>query len=111
MPNGDDKNWVRVCLAIDGFRIQFGRWPTRVRLPPAYFENVVGHVLNPAGFALVSTLVEIMSDEDLTENVAIIAEDGERSQFRYGEDSNSAEGPEPDAMCYFGQAIFRNDLH
>ena len=41
MPNGDDKNWVRNCSAIDGFRARYNHWPSSVRLPPDYFENVV----------------------------------------------------------------------
>jgi len=28
MPNGDDKNWVRLCAALDGFFGRYGRWPT-----------------------------------------------------------------------------------
>ncbi len=31
MPKGNDRNWLRFCAAIDGFRCVFGRWPVRVR--------------------------------------------------------------------------------
>jgi hypothetical protein len=76
------------------------------------FDDVVGHVLTPAGFALVSTIIELVSDHSLSAEPVIIAEGNDRSQFRYGEsDTGHAEDPEPNAMDYFGQAIFRKDLY
>ena len=33
MPNGYDRNWIRFCAAVDGFRMRYGRWPDRVRMP------------------------------------------------------------------------------
>ena len=29
VPNGDDKNWVRLCGAIDGFRVKYVKWPSK----------------------------------------------------------------------------------
>ena len=110
MPNGDDKNWVRICSAIDGFRSRYGRWPKSVRLPPDYFENVVGHVLTPSGFALVSSVFTLASDCGLSEEVAIIAQDDSGAEFRYGDDSGFFGHPELPAMDYFGQAIIRSGL-
>ncbi len=80
MPNGGDKNWVRVCAAIDGFRIRFGRWPKRVRVMPISYADLVGHVLTPVGFALVSSFVQLVSEDD----AAMIAEDGTGAEFNYG---------------------------
>jgi hypothetical protein len=31
MPNGIDKNWMRMCAAINGFRARYQRWLVRVR--------------------------------------------------------------------------------
>ena len=33
MPNGIDKNWYRMCAAINGFRSRYSEWPTKIRLP------------------------------------------------------------------------------
>jgi len=109
MPNGDDQNWTRICAAVDGFRGRYGCWPTSVRLPPRTFANVVGHVLSPAGFALVSSVLEIISDDDLAERVAIIAVGDEGTEFRYGEDKDGRK-PEPSAISFFGDAVLREGL-
>jgi hypothetical protein len=110
MPNGDDKNWVRICLAVDGFRARYGGWPKGVRLPPTYFENVVGHVLNPIGFALVSSVFTIIPDDELSERVAIIAVGESGAEFQYGEESNGGRVPEPLTSDYFGPAVLREGL-
>ena len=34
MPNGADKNFVRLCAALNGFRLRYGKWPTRVVIYP-----------------------------------------------------------------------------
>lgn len=110
MPNGDDKNWVRVCLTVDGFRARFGRWPAAVRLPPVCFEDLVGHVLTPAGYALVSSFFMLMSDRQLSENMAIIATGESGAEFRYGEDVEVNLPAELLAVAYFGSAILRQGL-
>jgi len=110
MPNGDDKNWFRICSVVDEFRTRHGHWPTSVRLPPAYFENVVGHVLSPIGFALVSSALAIFSDDEILADVPIIAEGGCGDSIRCGDGPSSAERPEPTTMDYFGHAIFRPGL-
>jgi hypothetical protein len=110
MPNGDDKNWVRICSAVDGFRGRYGRWPSGVRLPPNYFENVVGHILSPVGFALVSSVVAILPDDELSERVAIIAVGDSRAEFQYGEEGDADRRPEPATFDYFGPAVLRKGL-
>lgn len=39
MPNGEDKNWVRACAAMEGFFMRYGHWPTRLRFPRPAFEE------------------------------------------------------------------------
>jgi hypothetical protein len=110
VPNGDDKNWVRICSAVDGFRGRYERWPTGVRLPPNSFEDVVGHVLTPAGFALVSNIFAIISDEALSERVAIIAVGEDGAEFRYGEGEHGEHEVDPLTWAYFGSAVLREGL-
>jgi hypothetical protein len=98
VPNGNDKNWLRVCGAIDRFREQHGRWPERVRLMPIAFVDLVNHVLTPIGFALVSSIVEIVSDE-----LADVIADDESSV--HGQDLPVTS--DLSAYEWFGQAILR----
>ena len=60
MPNGADKNWVRVCTAIDGFIAKHGHKPTLVEMNPLVFADLVGHVLNRPGFGRGSPLICFM---------------------------------------------------
>ncbi len=105
MPNGGDKNWVRVCKAIDGFRGRYGHWPKRVRIMPVSFVDLVSHVLTPLGFALVSSVVELIPEED----AEMIADDGTGAEFNYGrEESENAVTPR--TREWFGEAVLRDDL-
>jgi hypothetical protein len=103
--NGHLNNWIRVCSAIDGFRARFGRWPKRVRLMPVAFTNLVGDVLTPIGFALVSSVVELVPEDD----AEMIADDGTGAEHNYGRDSHASGECDPPAHEWFGQAIFRPD--
>ena len=64
VPNGDDRNWGRVSAAIGGFRVRYGRWPQRVVLMPIAFVDLVSDVFTPFGFAIVSSVVELLPEED-----------------------------------------------
>lgn len=110
MPNGDDKNWTRTCVTIDGFRARYGCWPKRVRFSTICFADLVGHVLKPEGFALVSTVVELAFDDNL--QYGMTAESNDGSSFEYGKSDErhfnfSIEQP---ASQYFGSAILRDSL-
>jgi hypothetical protein len=102
VPNGDSKNWDRVCYSIDQFRTRHGRWPKRVRMIPVCFVDLTTHVLTPLGFALVSSVVELVPEED----AEMIADDGTEEGLPVARPS-SPSGP---AHQWFGQAIFRPGL-
>jgi cold shock CspA family protein len=80
MPNGYDKNWLRVCAAIDGFRARHGRWPTRVR---AFRSSLYD-------FYLLFTLedrIKIASKITLVaDDVPMIAEDDSGAEYNYGQE-------------------------
>jgi hypothetical protein len=107
MPNGDDKNWVRVCAAIDGFRILYGRWPKRVRMMPISYVDLVSHVLTPLGFALVSSYVELIPEED----AEMIADDDSGAEYCYGRQESPSGEVEPTAWEWFGAAVLQPGLH
>jgi len=101
MPNGDDKNWIRVCCSIDGFRAKYGRWPLRVRISPISYIDIIDHILSPMGFALVSSHVALVGEED----AEMVSEDDDGNSHNYG---SAGGGDVSDrTIDFFGQAIFR----
>lgn len=81
MPNGSDKNFVRLCLTVDGFHKRYGYWPTRIRIGPILLEDLWLHVLGHEQFEELTKRIEFVIDG----NVSLLAEDGER-RFVYGRD-------------------------
>ena len=53
MPNGHDKNWVRLCGAIEGFRLRYGRWPTEVRIDPICLEDLRHYVFSERAWRVI----------------------------------------------------------
>ena len=62
MPNGADKNFVRLCGTIDGFRVLYHAWPTAVRLREGVIKNL-RHILGPEAFAKVKAKLRLVPDE------------------------------------------------
>jgi hypothetical protein len=86
MPNGDDKNWCRLCVTIDGFRSRHGRWPSHVRLPQICIGDL-RRLFSPEDFAKINRKVLLIADERLV----FVAEDDTGLRFAYGEEPPSAE--------------------
>lgn len=103
MPNGNDRDWVRFCAAIDGFRSQFGRWPVRVRLFPDALLDIRDHILTPEGFAQVESRVELVPDDD----ASMIAEDDSGARYNYGQSGFPETPPDTSAMEWFGNPGLR----
>jgi hypothetical protein len=96
--------WVRVCVAIDGFRLAHGRWPTRVRLDPGQLAELVSGHLHPAGFALVSSVVDLVPDEQGMPT----AEDRTGAKYVYSRDDPLPAGDLGlPAVEWFGRAVLR----
>jgi hypothetical protein len=106
VPNGDDNNWVRVCAAIDGFRVRYGRWPKRVRIMPISYIDLISHVLTPQGYALVSSYVELVPEEE----AEMIAEDEGGNEYSYGKQGFLKREAEPATREWFGTAVLRPGL-
>ena len=106
MPNGDDASWIRVCAAIDGFRVRYGRWPARVRLFPGALDGLRDHVLTPAEFAVVASVVELVADE----SAPMVAEGSEGEEYNYGQEGFPRPRPDESTREWFGQAILVPDL-
>jgi len=105
MPNGDDKNWVRLCAAIDGFRMRYGRWPKRVRMHALMLGDFY-HIFTPADFAKIAHKVELITDGS-----QMVADDSKGASYNYGEEGFPSERPKPNAAEWLGVTPKHPDSH
>jgi hypothetical protein len=99
MPNGADKNYVRLCAALDGFKARHGHWPIRVVVPPAILDNLRERVFDPAGFA------DVLKKVDLVVGEGFRAEDDSGRMFHYGREASPERPPVPAAREWLGVKI------
>ena len=69
-------------------------------------DDLVAHVLTPVGFALVSSYVELVPDDE----AAMIAEDGTGAEYNYGQQGFPEGAADPPTRAWFGEAVLRPDL-
>jgi hypothetical protein len=81
MPNGRAKNWIRLCMVMEGFRLRHGHWPTRVRLPSACLANLREDLFTPQEFAQLSAKIALVAEE-----VPMTAEDEAGARYTTGEE-------------------------
>jgi hypothetical protein len=82
MPNGIDKNWMRMCAAINGFRARFQSWPVRVRLP----EDAISGLFTPKSLAKIEEKLTLVEDGS-----PYIAEDDTGGSYNYGKEGGGAQ--------------------
>lgn len=70
MQDNDHRNWVRLCDTIDGFRVEHGRWPTKILLPEGILEAFKLHVFTKERFTRIEENLSFV-----VEDVPIVAED------------------------------------
>jgi hypothetical protein len=95
MPNGVDKNFVRLCIAIDGFRAKFGCWPTKALLADPILENLES-LFQPATLRRLRKRISL----ELGDEFAVADEHGH--VFRYGIDEAPDSDDQPSAMDWLG---------
>ena len=96
MSNGESKNWIRFCGAIDGFRSHYKSWPNRVRVPKFFIEEL-RTVLSPEKFAKLESKIKLIGDES-----HYIAEDGAGRSFNYEFQESSRNNPDIRAEKWLG---------
>ena len=80
MPNGIDKNWIRLCGAIDGFQIRYNHWPTKVRLGLIYYEDIKS-IFKPDNFNKLKNKLQFIIDD-----AHIVAEDDDGRTYDYSKE-------------------------
>lgn len=79
MPNGIDKNWSRMCAAIDGYRNRYGSWPTMFRLP----KGAIEHLFTEETLARIGEKIKLVEYD----GSPFMAEDNQGRSYQYGEES------------------------
>jgi hypothetical protein len=105
MPNGADKSFVRLCAAIEGFRIRYGRWPQRVVAPAYIIEDIRDGILAPGQFERLEAKVRLVPG-----NAGVRAEDDAGGFYEYGKEGFSKEKPDLRAWEWLDVEL-RDDLH
>jgi hypothetical protein len=70
MPNGDDKNLVRLAMSIAVYHQRFGVWPTHARLKAPYFWDIA-HIVGPDGLARLAELMELRTTKNTGDGTGI----------------------------------------
>ena len=78
MPNGESKNWIRFCGAINGFRARYNRWPEKISVP-RFFVHELKNALTPKSFNKLNSKVKLV-----VEDSPFVAADGLGNQYNYG---------------------------
>lgn len=97
MPNGVDKNFVRLCGAIDGFRSRYGRWPTEARVGPHVIEEFRKLLFSEEAYR---TLEQKLTLTPTSGALEVVDEEGGR--YSYAEDGFPDEGPDIPALMWLG---------
>ena len=96
MPNGVDKNWMRFCAAVDGFFLEFGYWPTRVRAFPDALANLRS-LFRSESFDRITAKLELVPGGS-----PFVVEDEEGHAYSYGDRGFPASQPRPHAEEWLG---------
>lgn len=79
MPNGVVKTWVRFCAAVDGFYLEFGQWPTRVRTFPVALDDLRSLFRNESFYRITAKLKLVPGGSPF------VTEDEEGHAYSYGD--------------------------
>jgi hypothetical protein len=98
MPNGHDRDWVRFCLTVGGFRAKHGSWPTRMRLDQRYIDEFRESLLSPPDFEKLKKKVRLIPEA----GTSLVAEDDEGRSYSHGAAGGDDRRAEIDAEEWLG---------
>ena len=91
MPNGIDRNWVRFCAAVNGFRARYHHWPTKMRM----YENAIEFLFKPDTVSKLKEKMKLIYDDS-----PFIAEDDHGNCYNYADEGFSDVQPDIDARAW-----------
>lgn len=97
MPNGSDRDWVRFCGAVDGFRHRYGVWPTRVKMESGYLD-ALQYILGDEGLRTVQEHLAL----EPRRGAHFVAEDDRGRSYDYSAEGFPPERPSPSAQEWLG---------
>jgi ankyrin repeat protein len=97
MPNGSDRDWVRFCAALEGFRSRHGNWPTRVRIEAGYVD-ALEYILGADGLNRVRQHLLLEAEE----GKHFVAEDDRGRTYDYSSEGFAPERLSPTAQGWLG---------
>lgn len=103
MPNGADRNFVRFLRCIAGFKMLFGKWPTKILLDPDVI-NEIKKVMDAHDFAKIQENIELVQDDGSIGDYPYIAEDDDGNSY----DLHGAQ-PTETANLKFGEEVVSNN--
>ena len=68
MPNGDDKNFVRLRYACSAFRAKYGEWPVEARMHPGILWDLA-RLFEHDDFVALGTRVRLRTRDEMTLSV------------------------------------------
>jgi len=97
MPNGHDKNWIRLCAAIDGFKVRFKHWPTKVLLHQDILYDLEVGIFTPKSMMKIREKINlVVADEP------IVAQDEDGNQYNYCDEGFPKRRPKLNAAKWLG---------
>ena len=79
MPNGGDRNWIRATLAMEGFRLKYGHWPSQLLVSRAMRADIEG-LFEADDFEAVCEKIAFVDSD-----VEFVVRDAAGNTYRYGE--------------------------
>ena len=93
MPNGYDRNWIRLRAALSGFRIRYGMWPTRARISPVIWDNFRQDLFSSEGFAKLEKKLQLIPGDE-----PFLVEDEEGRSYNYSSEGSPSQKPDVDPV-------------
>jgi hypothetical protein len=97
MPNGATKNWVRLCAAIDGFRVRYKSSPSRIIIGELEYENLK-EVFLPETFSLIEQKLKFV----IIKGLGMAAEDQQGRRYDYAKKGFCRTKPDINARDWLG---------
>ncbi|MBC8394340.1 MAG: hypothetical protein H8E17_17445 [Deltaproteobacteria bacterium] len=88
MPNGESKNWIRFCIAIEGFRVTYDKWPDKIHVPD-FFIDELKEKFSESEYVKLTSKIELIGDDS-----PYVAVDESGDTYSYGDEGFSDKKPD-----------------
>ena len=96
MPNGESKNWIRMCAAINGYQARYNEWPKKVRVPK-FFSEELERVATQEQLNKLASKIELIADDS-----EFVAEGDNNESYNYSREGFPDKQPDISAQDWIG---------